>query len=150
MKRRRSPWAAALALVAMMTFGGCATQAETGTLLGAGTGAALGGAVTGSGWGALIGGALGGFVGREIGLELDRQDQARMAYALSEAPPYQPYEWVNPNTGAAWEVTPQQSYRAPQGYPCREFSMEARIGGRIEETFGTACLTPDGTWEIVS
>ncbi len=33
---------------------------------------------------------------------------------------------------------------------CREFTSDYKIGGQIQQGYGTACLTPDGSWEIVS
>jgi hypothetical protein len=32
---------------------------------------------------------------------------------------------------------------------CREYTTPANVGGRTVQTFGTACLQPDGTWRIV-
>lgn len=142
---------AVIAIVVALSLGalGCATHQATGTLVGTGAGAALGGAITGSGWGALAGGALGAFIGNQVGASLDAQDRARMGYALAEAPSNQPYQWVNPDTGAYWQVTPQPPYASSGGYPCREFSVLARIRGQAQETYGTACLQPDGTWQMV-
>jgi len=31
---------------------------------------------------------------------------------------------------------------------CRPFSQETRIAGHRQETYGTACLQPDGSWRI--
>lgn len=147
--RSLSKWIAVLVAVVMAIAAGCETRQQTGTLVGAGAGALLGRTLTDSGWGMLLGAALGGFVGREIGQEMDRRDQERMAYALREMPTGRSYGWVNPDTGTYWEMEPTETYRSPTGHPCREFSVLARIEGRAEETRGTACLTPDGTWEIV-
>ncbi len=138
----------AAALVALVAAG-CASRQQTGSIVGAGTGAALGGALTGSTWGAIAGGALGAWAGSEVGAELDRRDQQRFGYALQQVPPGQPYAWNNPNTGASWQVTPQEYYQAPQGYRCREFSVLGRRHGRVEERVGTACQMPDGTWPVV-
>ncbi|MCB2081911.1 MAG: hypothetical protein H6908_04280 [Hyphomicrobiales bacterium] len=33
---------------------------------------------------------------------------------------------------------------------CREYTREIIIGGKRETAYGTACLQPDGTWEIQS
>jgi len=35
------------------------------------------------------------------------------------------------------------------GRQCREFQQTVTIGGRSEQAYGTACLQPDGAWEIV-
>ena len=37
----------------------------------------------------------------------------------------------------------------PQPY-CREFTKVVDIGGRRESAYGTACMQPDGSWQIVS
>jgi len=35
------------------------------------------------------------------------------------------------------------------GRQCREFQQTITVGGRTEQAYGTACLQPDGSWEIV-
>lgn len=32
---------------------------------------------------------------------------------------------------------------------CREYTAPATVGGTTQQTVGTACLDPDGTWRIV-
>lgn len=36
------------------------------------------------------------------------------------------------------------------GRYCREYQSVSRIGGAPKQTYGTACMQPDGSWEIVS
>lgn len=31
---------------------------------------------------------------------------------------------------------------------CREYTSTIRVGGKDQETWGQACLLPDGTWEV--
>jgi len=31
---------------------------------------------------------------------------------------------------------------------CREFTQQIKIGNEVKESYGTACLQPDGTWRI--
>ena len=44
---------------------------------------------------------------------------------------------------------------APQPVPvsenryCREYYGPANVGGKIVQTYGNACLQPDGSWQIV-
>jgi surface antigen len=136
-------------LVALAVVSGCATREQTGTLVGAGAGGALGYVVTDSGWGALLGAALGGLIGREVGQEMNRRDRERMGYVLSEVPAGQGYRWLNPDTDTYWEATPLDAYEAPGGIRCREFAVQARgREGDVDQTYGTACLQPDGTWEM--
>lgn len=33
---------------------------------------------------------------------------------------------------------------------CREFTRDIRVGGKIQEGYGTACMQPDGAWKIVA
>jgi hypothetical protein len=33
---------------------------------------------------------------------------------------------------------------------CREYQASARVGGVSQPTYGTACMQPDGSWEIIS
>jgi hypothetical protein len=51
---------------------------------------------------------------------------------------------------AAGSVTPLRDGRTEYGEYCREFLQTVTIGGREEEAYGTACLRPDGAWEVVS
>lgn len=33
---------------------------------------------------------------------------------------------------------------------CREYTKTINVGGRTQQGYGTACLQPDGSWEVVS
>jgi hypothetical protein len=35
------------------------------------------------------------------------------------------------------------------GY-CREFQHKAKIGGRTEQVWGTACRSPDRAWQVIN
>jgi surface antigen len=146
---RKLGWIMAL-LVALATVvgAGCATREQTGTLVGAGAGGVLGQVLTDSRWGALLGAAVGGFIGREVGQEMDERDRERMGYVLRDVPEGQEYGWLNPNTGTYWEATPLDTYESRNGTQCRDFAISARTEAESDATRGTACLTPDGTWEM--
>ncbi len=54
---------------------------------------------------------------------------------------------------------PSAYYAPPQSYApapaqttsqCREYNATTMIGGTPQQTVGTACLQPDGTWRIVN
>ena len=49
--------------------------------------------------------------------------------------------------GALGLAKPSQAY---SGDYCREYTRTVYIGNRREEAYGTACLRPDGQWEIVN
>ncbi|HEX3497830.1 MAG TPA: hypothetical protein VHT04_00760 [Stellaceae bacterium] len=42
-----------------------------------------------------------------------------------------------------------QSYSEAQEQTCREYQSTTTIDGRQQRSYGTACLQPDGTWQIV-
>jgi len=50
---------------------------------------------------------------------------------------------------ATGSVTTTRIGTSTSGRQCREFQQTVTIGGRQEQTYGTACLQPDGTWEVV-
>lgn len=35
------------------------------------------------------------------------------------------------------------------GRYCREYQNTSRVGGSLQKTYGTACMQPDGSWEII-
>lgn len=46
-------------------------------------------------------------------------------------------------------VAGTQAAQAGQRY-CREYTKSVRVGGDLQSAYGTACMQPDGSWEIVS
>lgn len=52
--------------------------------------------------------------------------------------------------GATGGVTVVRDGYSSAGRYCREFQQSVTVGGRSEEAYGTACMQPDGAWEIVS
>jgi len=57
-------------------------------------------------------------------------------------------DWVNPDTGRRYTVTPRDTFSGPDTQPCREFVIESSSNGRSQRTLETACRRPDGIWEI--
>lgn len=97
---------------------------------------------------ATIGGAvLGTLVGGSVGRSMDPVDQGCVAGALSHVPDNRPIMWEG-DRGEDYRVMPVRSYRTAGRY-CREYQTTAVVGGRRQQTFGTACMQPDGQWEIV-
>lgn len=41
-------------------------------------------------------------------------------------------------------------YRANSGQYCREYQSTVRIAGHYENSYGTACQEPDGSWHVVN
>jgi surface antigen len=149
--------ATAVVALAACVLTGCETMNGTPkTAIGGLGGAAVGGliaAAAGGGGTAIAASVIGGaLVGGLAGNLLDERDQ-RMANetaqrALETAPSGKAVAWTNPDTGHSGTVTPVRTYES-NGNFCREFQQTVTIGGRPENSFGTACRQPDGSWRIV-
>lgn len=142
-------------LGAILTLGGCATDRaneQAGMVIGGALGGILGNQVgQGSGRtaaiivGTLAGAAIGGSVGRSM----DQTDRLKTAHSLETVRTGVPSSWRNPDTGNQYTVTPTRTYESSQG-PCREYTLDARVGGVPETVYGTACRQADGTWRTVN
>ncbi|HEX9488666.1 MAG TPA: glycine zipper domain-containing protein [Stellaceae bacterium] len=123
---------------------GAALGGATGGLIGSNIGKGQGRTV------ATVGGVLVGlFVGGRIGRNMDQLDQACAGQVLEHVPDRQTVAWQGQNEGDGYWVTPTRSYDAGNGRYCREYTSDAVVAGRKQQTYGTACRQPDGTWEIV-
>lgn len=138
-----------LAFTALL--GGCAGEGprqEAGMVIGGTLGGVLGAQVGGGDGrtaaiiaGTLAGAAIGGAVGRSM----DDTDRLKAGQTLETVRTGVPSTWRNPDTGVDFEMTPTRTYEAATG-PCREYTMDAIIGGKKETVYGTACRQSDGTW----
>ncbi len=138
---------------ALTASAGCANngpQEQSGMVIGSVLGGILGSEV-GHGRGniaAIIAGTLAGAaIGGSVGRSMDETDRLRTAMALENVRTGVPSTWRNPDTGYQYEVTPTRTYESASG-PCREFTMDAQIGGETESVYGTACRQSDGSWAI--
>ena len=124
-----------------------------GGLLGAAAGGFAGSRI-GDGRGqlaAVAGGTLLGFlVGGSIGRTMDEVDQNCVGQALEHAGDGQTIVWNNPEKGGQYQVTPKQTFQRGDGRYCREYTATAVVGGKTQNTYGTACRQPDGAWQLVS
>jgi surface antigen len=155
--------AIATRLVALLLLVVLATSCETmqnnpKAFLGGAGGAAAGGliaAAAGGGAAGIVGGVLlGGLLGGAIGNHLDNKDKelaARNAQQSFEtARTGQTTTWQNPDSGNSGTITPTRTYQAPSGGYCREYQQQIIVGGEKQQSYGTACRQPDGSWKIQS
>ncbi|NBX04070.1 MAG: hypothetical protein EBR02_08470 [Alphaproteobacteria bacterium] len=70
-------------------------------------------------------------------------------YEPQYVPVYQPVYYPQPVVEEFEVDEPQQSSNN-DGQFCREYQSDARVGGKRSETYGTACMQPDGSWQIVN
>lgn len=139
-------------LSALLVLSGCATpptKEQTGMVVGGILGGVVGSEIGGGDGrtaaiiiGTLVGSTIGGSVGRSM----DETDRLKTAHSLETVRTGVPSSWRNPDTGNQYTVVPTRTYKASSG-PCREYSVDAVIGGKSEELTGTACRQADGSWK---
>ena len=137
-----------------LALAGCATnrgqQEQAGMVIGGVLGGVLGSQV-GDGRGrtaAIIAGTMiGAAIGGSIGESMDEVDRMRTAQTLESVRTGVHSEWTNPDTGNRYTVVPTRTYETSSG-PCREYTIDARIGGKEDQVYGTACRQADGSWMV--
>jgi surface antigen len=101
--------------------------------------------------GGLLGGVLGSQVGQgsggNVGRSMDQTDRLRTAQALETVSTGRSSSWRNPDTGAQYTVTPTRTRQTAEG-PCREYTVDASVGGQPERVYGQACRQKDGSWRV--
>ena len=118
----------------------------------------------------------GAMIGNSVGASMDRANSPYVGGGYGYAPRYQSSYSYEPNYVALPAPPPprvvyvQPQYYAPapqvvevreapvyvdgdyldgdQPRYCREFTQHVRMNGRLQETYGTACLQPDGSWRV--
>ena len=151
-----------ISLIATCCTMGCSSAGHAGdaAAIGTGLGAAFGGILGsnfGKGRGQIaatgLGVAVGGLVGNNIGHTIEAERYRRTyptadSYVIYSDP--QPFSYYDYTPNYVAPPAPPPTYEDPQiGTYCREFSQEIRIDGQLHESYGTACLQPDGSWRIV-
>ena len=76
-----------------------------------------------------------------------RRHESAMA-AATMAPVGEPIVWQDGNASGA--VRTVRIGQSASGLQCREFQHTVTIGGRTQQAYGTSCLQPDGSWQIVN
>jgi surface antigen len=137
-----------------IALSGCASDQgaheQTGMIVGGVLGGLLGSQVgEGSGRTAavIVGTLIGTAIGGSIGQSMDETDRLKTSRALETVRTGVPTSWQNPDSGNAYTVTPTRTYYEADAEPCREYTIDAIIGGQRQEVYGTACRQPDGSWK---
>lgn len=139
--------------LALLQLSACTvTREQSGGVLGAVVGGVVGNQV-GGGRGKDLATAIGVFAGAiagsNIGKSLDQLDAANTQQALETTRTNQTTNWVNPDSGNQYSVTPTKTYETTAGRYCREYQSSVTVGGQRERAYGTACRQADGSWEII-
>ena len=151
------------ALAAAALTSGCATMSESetaGTVLGGVAGAVVGnqfGKGSGRTAATALGAIIGATAGRNIGKSLDATSQARAGAAAEQA-----LETADVGESITWENAANEGGPAhgaatvirqgadSDGRTCREFQQTVTIGGRQEQSYGTACRDANGDWKLAT
>ncbi len=144
----------AVTLATTITLSGCTAPSgpkeEGGVIIGGLLGGVLGHEI-GKGHGrtaaTIIGTLIGASVGGSVGRSMDDTDRLIVAHSLETVRTGVATTWKNPDTRREYALTPTKTYTTAQG-PCREYTLQAQIGGKPETVYGTACRQADGSWKI--
>ncbi|MEN8132374.1 MAG: RT0821/Lpp0805 family surface protein [Pseudomonadota bacterium] len=142
-----------LVMFLLAVSSGCSTQPtqeQTGMVIGGILGGILGSHVGGgSGRTAatIAGTVIGATIGGAVGQSMDELDRLKTATTLETVRTGVSSRWRNPDTHNQYTVTPTRTYETSAG-PCREYTIDAIIGGRMEKVYGKACRQSDGSWKI--
>lgn len=115
--------------------------------------------------GLILGGAAGGILGHQfgkgkgntaatiggavIGSAIGANYQDCSEEVFQQAPVGTPMVWQTADSRDYYSLTPTRDYRTAGRY-CREYQAVSTVAGRRQQTYGTACMQPDGSWEIVN
>ena len=147
-----------LILVMMLVFSfmitSCASHRsaneDSGMIIGGLIGGALGhriGGGSGRTIATVIGTIIGMNIGGNIGYSMDKNDRLKVAHSLEMVRTGVATNWRNPDTGNRYQMVPTRTYDK-KGSPCREYQLDATIGGKMEQIYGTACRQNDGSWKV--
>jgi surface antigen len=139
---------------AVLILSACATprgeNEAGGMIIGGILGGVLGNQV-GSGSGrtaaTVIGAMIGTTIGGNVGRSMDKTDRLKVSHSLETVRTGVETSWKNPDTGYQYRVVPTRTYERAEG-PCREYTLDASIGGKNEQIYGTACRQADGSWKV--
>jgi surface antigen len=143
-----------MSILLILLTSGCATQygqkEQAGMIIGGALGGVLGSHV-GQGDGRtaaiIVGTMAGAAIGGAIGQSMDEVDRMKTSHVLENVRTGVPSTWKNPDTGNQYAVTPTRTFDTSLG-PCREYTVDAIIGGKKEKVYGTACRQSDGSWRV--
>ena len=140
--------------------GGMGENEAAGSILGGVAGAVVGnqfgkgdGKTAATALGAVVGAMVGGNIGRSLDATSRQRAGAAAEHALETADVGEAITWENPNNagGPAYgSATVTRQGADSEGRTCREFQQTVIIGGREEQSYGTACRDDNGDWKIVT
>ena len=95
----------------------------------------------------IIGTMIGTSIGGNVGRSMDKTDRLYVARSLESVRTGVSTTWRNPDSGYQYRVVPTRTYDMNRA-PCREYTLDASIGGKTEQIYGTACRQADASWKV--
>ena len=86
-------------------------------------------------------------VGMSDGMAVEGSDRDCVIGALEMLPDERQIAWTG-EAGELFRVSTERTFRS-RDLLCRDYTAQIQIGGRKQQTIGTACRRPDGQWEIL-
>jgi surface antigen len=93
---------------------------------------------------------IGALLGLEVGRKLDEMDRACAGQVFEHAANNETIRWNSPADNTEVAITPKQGFQDVSGRYCREYQSTAMVAGKLQQTYGTACRQPDGSWKLES
>ncbi|MGB8857357.1 MAG: glycine zipper 2TM domain-containing protein [Burkholderiales bacterium] len=125
------------------------TREQTGMVIGGVLGGVVGSEIgqgTGRTTATILGTLIGSSIGGSVGRSMDDTDRLKTAHALENVRTGVASSWRNPDSGNRYTVVPTRTIENASG-ACREYTVDATIGGNKEKVTGTACRQADGGWK---
>lgn len=95
----------------------------------------------------IVGTMAGTMIGGSVGRSMDDTDRLKAAHSLETVRTGVPTAWTNPDSGNQCTVVPTRTYESSAG-PCREYTVDATVGGKRDKVYATACRQADGSWQV--
>ena len=128
---------------------GSMTSGGKGAIGGAAGGAVLGQALGRNRYATVAVAAMGGIIGYLVGTEMDKSDTQKLNEALEYGEPGKTISWKNPDTGDAYQITPQAFITDDATkQKCRITEVVATVEGKEQKTTSKACRNSDGQWVL--
>lgn len=142
------------AIIGITLLSSCATNKgpneSGGMIIGGILGGVLGHEI-GSGHGrtiaTIVGTMVGTSIGGNVGRSMDETDRLNVSRSLETVRTGVATSWKNPDTGNHYSMVPTSTIEKGE-QPCREYQIDATVGGKAEKIYGTACRNPDGSWKV--
>ncbi len=121
---------------------------DLGRLVGGIAGASIGNSATNNKTlGTVVGALAGSYIGGEIGKDIDRKNQERVAWVLENKPSKDVVAWQDPDKNQSYQVVPEPSFRKG-GKICRPFTLTIYDGNTKRVKNGIACRVEGKKWVI--